>query len=119
MAIAPHTLRDLHWSPAEKKAARAAFDAAMERERAAIRKEVETMLARSADSSGVWRAHDFLSEKRREFDQKYDYRYSVLIRVFAHLLHEGWVTEADLAGLGAEKLELVRNMAAAFRELEA
>jgi len=51
--------------------------------------------------------------------KKYDYRYSVLIGVFARLLYEGWLSEQDLAGLSPEKLELIRRGAGTTRELDA
>lgn len=38
----------------------------------------------------------------------YDYRYSVLVTVFAGLLREGWITEEDLKGLAAEKIEKIK-----------
>jgi len=79
------------WSPAEKKVARAAFEAAWARECGAIRGQVEAMLQRSSDPAEIWRVHDYLSRKRREVDGKYDYRYSVLTSVLGRLLAEGWV----------------------------
>jgi len=112
-------MADLHWSHAEKAVARTAFDAALSRELAAIRKEVEAMLQRSTAPTEIWQLHDFLSEKRGEVDRKYDYRYSVLISVFGRLLHEAWVSEADLAGLSSEKLQLIQRSAAGWREVDA
>ena len=98
------------WSPSEKKIARAAFDFAYKREMAAAKREVETMLRGSPDPHDIWRVHDYLSEKRREINQKYDYRYSMLMLVFGRLLSEGWITELDLAGLAPEKLEALQRM---------
>jgi hypothetical protein len=46
---------------------------------------------------------------RREIDRRYDYRYSVLPLVFAHLLRDGRLTEDDLHGLGQGKLDLIRR----------
>lgn len=104
--------RDIKWTEGEKKAARAAFDAALARELAAIRKEVEEILKRSAEPSQVWQVLEYLSEKQREIEWTYDYRYSVLITVFARLLREGWVTEAEFEKLKPEKLELIKRIAA-------
>lgn len=101
-------MQRLGWSPAEKKAARAAFDAALTRECGAIRREAEAMLKRSPDPAEIWRVHDYLSEKRREIDQKYDYRYSVLTSVLGHLLAEGRVTETEIATLKPEKIEQIK-----------
>lgn len=85
MALDPATRRELHWSQGEKKTARAAFDKALARETAAIRKEVESMLQRSNEANAVWDVHEFLSKKLRELELKYDYRYSVLVSVFGRL----------------------------------
>ena len=101
---------EFKWSPSEKKAARAAFDLALARELKAIRQETEALLQKSRDESSIWRVHDYLSEKRREVDDKYDYRYSVLILVFSRLVSEGWLTVDDLSGIGAEKIEIIRQV---------
>lgn len=54
--------------------------------------------------------HDFLTEKRNEVDEKYDYRYSVLILVFARLLREGWIELDDLKGLDENKITKIKKM---------
>jgi hypothetical protein len=108
-------MEHLSWSRLEKTVARAAFDAALAREVAAIRAEAEAILERSADPDAVWRVHDFLTDRRRAIERKYDYRYSVLISVFGRLLHEGWIGEAELAGLAPEKLALIRRSAEVSR----
>lgn len=119
MALDPSPRRELHWSHKEKGLARAAFDSALARENASIRREVENMLQRSGEPSAVWDILEFLATKQREIERKYDYRYSVLTGVFARLLAEGWITERDLVGLGSEKLELIRRGARTVRELDA
>ncbi len=68
------------------------------------------ILQNSQDDRAVWRLHDYLTEKRREIDQKYDYRYSVLLLVFSRLVSEGWLTLDDLSAIGAEKLDFIRNV---------
>ena len=104
-------MNDLQWSKAEKQAARKAFDAAYERECRAIRAKVEQMLENKSDLRQIWRIHDYLSKQRHETDQKYDYRYSRLLWVFATLLGEGWMTEADLSGLGEDKTQKIKFLA--------
>jgi hypothetical protein len=101
---------DLKWSRSEKAVAHAAFDAALVREMASIREEAETILRRSADPFDVWDVHDFLAKTRREVDEKYDYRYSVLLLVFARLLREGWLRDEELGGLSADKLEHIQRI---------
>jgi hypothetical protein len=107
MSIGPRGAPDLHWSPAEKKIARAAYDTALAREKAAARQTVVAMLQQSEDPNRIWDVYDFLHAKRREMDDKYDYRYSVLTRVFRRLANEGWLRPADLSGLGSDKLMLI------------
>jgi Photoprotection regulator fluorescence recovery protein len=104
------TMFEFKWSPSEKKAARAAFDLALDRELKAIRQEAEALLQKSGDESSIWRVHDYLSEKRRDVDDKYSYRYSVLILVFSRLVSEGWLTVDDLSGIGTEKIEVIRQI---------
>ena len=101
---------EFKWSPSEKKAARKAFDLALARELRAIRQETEDLLRKSGDESSIWRLHDYLSGKRREVDQKYDFRYSVLLLVFSRLVSEGWLTVDDLSGIGAEKVEVIQSV---------
>lgn len=108
-------MRDFNWTVAEKKIARAAFDLAINRELASVRHEVESMLAASPDVQAVWRVHDYLSDRRRTIDAKYDYRYSVLVSVFARLLLEGWLSEDDLRGLALEKVEAITRILALGR----
>ena len=98
------------WSRSEKAAAKRAFDLAADRECRAIRREAQAMLEGATDDQVVWRLHDYLSGKRREFGRKYDYRYSVLVRVFGRLIAEGWLTMDELSGLREEKLEAVRRL---------
>jgi len=104
-------LHDLKWTPAEKRAARKAFDAAYEKECRAVRAKVVQMLEDPHDVRQIWRIHDYLTEQRRDTDLKYDYRYSVPIFVFATLLREGWLTEDELSGVGENKIEMIENAA--------
>ena len=69
------------------------------------------MMRDLANPNDIWRLHDFLSEKREEIDAKYDYRYSVLIFVFARLLKEGWLKESDLDGLHDDKVSKIIALA--------
>jgi len=67
------------------------------------------MLRGSRDDRTIWRLHDYLSEKRRDFDRKYDFRYSVLMLVFSRLVSEGWLKIDDLSGIGDEKVEAIKR----------
>ena len=103
-------MRQYTWSPTQKKAARAAYDLALERELKSIRQEAGKILQQSGDGHAVWRLHDYLSKKRREVDQKYDYRYSVLMTVFTRLVSEGWLSLDELSGIGGEKVDVLKYL---------
>jgi len=93
-----------NWSRGEKAVARRAYDAARSREYSALAEQVRRLAKNIADPGDIWELHDFLSRKRKGFDQKYNYRYSKLVFVFAELIAGGWLTEAELAGLDEDKL---------------
>jgi hypothetical protein len=95
---------DAEWSKSEKNIAQTAFRQAYERETTALIKEVREKAGAIATLDDVWQLHDFLSAKRHEIDGKYDYRYSVLIFVFATLVREGWLHLDELEGMSADKL---------------
>ena len=99
---------DFTWSKREKEIARRAFDGAYRRECAAILNMGRTMASSAREPEDLWRIHEFLSEQRIVTDNKYDYRYSVLVLVFARLVREEWLSAEELAGLGEEKLEKIR-----------
>ena len=65
----------------------------------------------ASDPDEIWQLHDFLNTKRREIDDKYDFRYSMLILVFARLLKEGWIDAQDLEGLREDKITKIKELA--------
>ncbi len=108
---------ETEWSKPEKEIARKAYRAAYNKETMAIAENVRKMAAEIGDPSDLWKIHDYLSEKRKETDEKYDYRYSVLILVFAKLVYEGWVQLEDLEGLSDAKLQKIRGYVEFAREM--
>jgi hypothetical protein len=107
-------MNDFKWSGAEKQVAKRAFNAALEREYGKLMHQTREMATEMREGADLWRVHDFLTDKRREIDQKYDYRYSQLIVVFARLIHEGWLSLEELEGLHEDKLakiELILSLA--------
>lgn len=99
------------WSEEEKDIARRAFDIAYEREVKELANKVREMANSSKTPEDIWELHDFLTEKRKQIDDKYDYRYSILIRVFGRLVREGWVTLDDLKGLEDGKVAKIKYLA--------
>ncbi len=100
-------MNEVKWSKSEKKIARAAFDKAFERECADLAGKIREKAEKIKEPEGIWELHDLLSRKRKEIDRKYDYRYSVIILVFAQLIKEGWLDVEDLEGLGKDKIEKI------------
>jgi hypothetical protein len=98
------------WSKSEKEIARRAFDLAYVHECKAIEEELRKRVANLHDPKGLWSLHPYLSEQGRDIDRKYDYRYSVLISVFARLLDEGWIMIDDISGLSEKKIEAIRGI---------
>jgi Asp-tRNA(Asn)/Glu-tRNA(Gln) amidotransferase B subunit len=98
------------WSDSEKKVARRAFDKALEKEYASIMAKFKDMAAKVEKPEDLWAVHNYLTKQQRALDEKYDYRYSELILVFARLLSEKWIDEKDLNGLNPEKLQAIRNL---------
>jgi len=111
-------LHDHVWTHAEKQMARKAFDAAYSRECKEILKKTKEMVEKASDAPGLWRVHDLLTEERRRTDDLYDYRYSVLITVFARLIKDGRMTEDELAGLSADKLQQIQSLLAFRQDFE-
>jgi hypothetical protein len=98
------------WSKKEKKIARVAFDKAYRRECSDLIEKIRTKAGEIIEPDNIWRFHDLLTEKRDHIDEKYDYRYSVLILVFARLINEGWLDFEDLKGLAENKIDRIASL---------
>jgi len=99
------------WSKSEKAIARKAFDAALGRELHEVIQEAKKMASRIKEPSDLWDLEHYLTQRRKEIDRKYDYRYSQLTQVFGRLLHEKRLREEELRGLREDKLKLIRSLA--------
>ncbi|MGC9527608.1 MAG: hypothetical protein ACP5D7_18905 [Limnospira sp.] len=104
-------MSDINWSEAEKKSAGEAFQKAYDREIKTLLEEVRNKAVAITDIDDIWKLHDFLSAKRHEIDGKYDYRYSVLIFVFAQLIKEEWLSLEELQGLEKDKRAKIAALA--------
>jgi len=99
------------WSRSEKAIARTVFDAALRRELQEVMQKAKQLANQIKEPADVWELEHYLTERRRETNRKYDYRYSQLTHVFGRLLHEGRVSEEELRGLREDKLKLIRSCA--------
>ena len=99
------------WSKSEKAIARTAFDAALKRELQEVMQEAKQMANKIKERADAWDLEHYLTERRKEINRKYDYRYSQLTHVFGRLLYEGRVSEEELGGLREDKLKPIRSLA--------
>jgi hypothetical protein len=99
------------WSRSEKIVARAAFDAALKRELQEVMQEAKQMANQINEPSDLWDLEHYLTERRKEIDRKYDYRYSQLTQVFGRLLCEKRLRQEELRGLDESKLKSIRSFA--------
>jgi hypothetical protein len=99
------------WSKSEKAIARKAFDAALGRELHEVIQETKRMANGIQTSSDLWDLERYLTERRKQIDRKYDYRYSQFTLVFGRLLYENRLSEEDLRGLREDKMKSIRSLA--------
>jgi hypothetical protein len=111
-------MHDLSWSKREKQLARAAFEHALARDAAALVDEVRTKAQAITELDDLWQLEHFLRNQRRALEERYDYRSSVLLYVFADLIQAGWLNLDALAEVADDKrariavlLELARERA--------
>ena len=96
----------------EKAIARTAFDAALKRESHQVIQEARqkaNQIKEPADPP--WDSEQYLTERRKEIDRKFGYRYSQLIHVFERLLHEILLRDEEPHGLREDKLKPIRSFA--------
>ena len=107
------------WSRSEKTVARIAFDAALGRELHEVIQQAKKMASKIQQSSDLWDLEHYLTQRRKEIDRKYDYRYSQLTQVFGKLLYEKRLREEELRGLQEDKLNSIRSVAQFLAEYAA
>jgi hypothetical protein len=66
------------WSRSEKAIARTAFDAALKRELQEVIQETKQMANQINESADLWDLEHYLTQRRKEIDRKYEYKYSQL-----------------------------------------
>ena len=104
------------WSKSEKAIASTAFDAALGRELHEVIQEAKRLANQIRQSSDLWDLEHYLTQRRKEIDRKYDYRYSQLTDVLGRLLYENRLSEEDLRGLREDKMESIRSFAKFLKE---
>ncbi len=104
------------WSPAEKKLARIAYDAAVQVALAQVMTELKRRAEAAKEPMDMWEIERYLGAERRAIDEMFTYSYSKLLSVFAYAIHKGYMDESHIAGLADDKLSAIRRMLAWARE---
>lgn len=104
-------IQNLKWSSTEKAVARKAFDLALQRELDAVVIEAKKRAEKIQEPSDLWDLEHYLTQRRTQIDRQFDYRYSVLVFVFADLIRCGRLSEQELHGLSEDKLASIRRYA--------
>ena len=81
-------------------------------------REAKQKAGQIKEAADLWGLQHYLTQRRKEIDRKYDYRYAQLDLVFGRLLQEKWIGEEDLRGLGEDKLRAIRSYAKFFAEAD-
>jgi hypothetical protein len=102
-------MSDLKWSEREKKIARRVFDQAVANDLNGVLEQMKQRAAAAKAPADMWGLKRFLEREQRRIDTTYDFRYSVLAQVLTRLVIEGKLRFEDLAELGEDKREVVRQ----------
>ena len=104
-------MRNLKWSSTEKAVARKAFERALQQELDTVIQSTKHMAAKIRQASELWELERYLTQRRKEIDRKYEYKYSVLLPIFGELVREGRLDAKDFQGLAEDKLAFIRREA--------
>lgn len=103
------TMRDLHWSPKEKATARRVFDRALHEELDATIREAKQRAERIVRPDELWALERHLTQRRKEIEAKYEFKYSSVLLLLAQLVRESRISLDELHGLSEDKLKCVRE----------
>ena len=99
------------WSRSEKTIARRVFDAALTRELQAVMQDAKQKANQIKEPADVWELERYLTQRRKDIDRRYDFRFSRLTQLFGRLLSERRIHEQELHGLREDKMKAIRSCA--------
>ena len=105
------------WSKSDKKIAKELFELARKRDYANLTNTIQLKSDNLTTPESIWDLRDFLNSKAKEFDQKYDYRYSVLDNVFAGFILEDILTLDEMQRFSKRKQEQIKHILNLFGEI--
>ncbi|WP_434581567.1 hypothetical protein MLC52_05465 [Sulfurimonas sp. NW15] len=95
------------FSKKEKEATKALFEKAKENDYSRLIDRIRNTELK--DPTDVWKLRDMLNLAAKEFDAKYDYRYSIMLDNFITFLLEDLISLKDLEFLSSEKFQYIQN----------
>jgi hypothetical protein len=78
--------------------------------------ETKKMASQINEPDDLWELERYLTERRKDINQKYDSRGSRLKDVLGRLLYENRLSENDLRGLREDKMRSIRSFAQFLRD---
>jgi hypothetical protein len=78
--------------------------------------ETKKMASQINEPDDLWELERYLTERRKDINQKYDSRGSRLKDVLGRLLYENRLSENDLRGLREDKMKSIRSFAQFLRD---
>src|SRR5215467_6376620 len=102
---------DVTWSRSEKAIARQAFDAALKRELHELTQEAKEIARKIKQPSNLWDLQEYLTQRRKEIDHKYNYRLLAPHANVRELLYETRVSEEEICGFSEDKLKTIHSFA--------
>ena len=97
----------MNYTKSEKKAAKELFELARQRDYERLQIDIKQYQCDTPES--IWGLRDFLNKKAKEFDNKYDYRYSILDEVFIGFILENLLYIHELKALSKERQKYLIN----------
>jgi len=102
-----------HWTKSEKLVAKRIFNLAKDRAYQNLINMVNSKVINSQDQ--IWELRDLLNKQAKEFDNKFDYRYSQLLTLFMQYINEELITIEELIGLSDDKINIIRDITERYK----
>ena len=99
------------WSRSEKAVARRVFDAALKRELHEVMQKAKQKASQIKEPADVWELEQYLTQRRKDIDRRYQFRSSRLPQLLGMLLSERRIGEEELRALREEKMKKIRSCA--------
>ena len=104
-----------NFTKSEKKVAKELFELAKQRDYEKLKNDINSFQLDSPNN--IWELRDFLNNKAKEFDRKYDYRYSILDELFSYLIIEELLSIEELKNLSQDHQNIIVSMVENIKNL--